>query len=132
MQMITIKELLSGNTLDKLPNDHQLNIEDLRVKMNLVRTAYNKVMIITSGYRTLEHHKAIYLARGVTNPPLGSKHLSGQACDVSDPDGSLMVWVKANVPLMESIGLWMEEADAQKRVHFQTLAPKSQKRFFFP
>ncbi len=130
--MITIKELLSGNDLDKLPKDHQLNIEDLLVKMNLVRTAYNQPMLITSGYRTLEHHKAIYLKMGNNNPPLSSKHLSGQACDVSDPDGKLMDWVKANVPLMESIGLWMEEKDAIKRVHFQTLAPKSGNRFFLP
>jgi uncharacterized protein YcbK (DUF882 family) len=130
--MLTITELLSGNLKSKIPKEHFTNLMDLLVKINTVRTLYAKTMTVTSGYRSLKHHTEIYADRGILTPPLGSKHLTGQAVDISDPDGKLMLWVKANYGLMETFGLWMEEPDNQKRVHFQSVPPKSGKRFFYP
>ena len=86
----------------------------------------------------MEDHKRIYMEltrkRGATNVrvPLGSAHLKGSAVDISDPDGSLYDWCKAHEALLVSAQLWCEEKDDQKRVHFQTYAPPSGKRFFKP
>lgn len=64
--------------------------------------------------------------------PMASKHLFGQAADISDPDGSLHEWCGKNEALLVSVGLWCEEKDDQARVHFQIVPPKSGKRFFKP
>ena len=97
-------------------------------------------MIVTSGYRSMQEHKRIYseiaAKKGIDffkmKIPLGSKHLSGQAVDISDPDGSLHKFCKNHEWMLEDVGLWCEEKDGEKRVHFQTIAPNSGKRFFYP
>jgi hypothetical protein len=138
--MLTFKELLSGHTLSEVPIAHQHNGEELLKRMNLVRTAWAKPMLVTSGYRSLQDHLRIYsqLAskRGVEfdpkKVPMGSSHLSFSAVDISDPDGSLYEWCQANKKILEDVGLWCEEKDDQARVHFQIYQPKSGKRFFKP
>lgn len=138
--MISLKELLSGNDYNSLPKDHQQNIMDLLEKINRVRTAWNKPMGITSGYRSKQHHIEVYknlaIQRGksfnINQVPMGSNHLKGAAVDINDPDGSLYKWCQDNTVLLEQIGLWMEVKDDQLRVHFQIFPPKSGDRFFKP
>ena len=127
--MITMTELECGFTV---PKEHKSNLLDLFLKINLLAIAYGQSLTVNSGYRSLAHHKAIYKAKGILTPPLGSNHLIGRAVDISDPDGRLMNWVLSNIPFMEKTGLWMEEPDSIPRVHFQTIPPKSGKRFFKP
>ncbi len=138
--MISFNELLSGHSISDVPIEYQHNLEELLKKMNLVRQAYGKLMFITSGFRSMQDHLRIYsqLAskRGVdfdpSKVPMGSRHLTGQACDIYDANGDLMAWCHDNESLLAEIGLWMEEPDDQKRVHFQWVPPKSGKRFFKP
>lgn len=138
--MISMRELLSGNLISDVPLDHQRNLEELQRRLNVIRAKWAKPMIVTSGYRGLQHHIDIYrgLARKKGIPfsqmkvPLKSRHLSGQAADISDPDGSLHDWCKENERLLEEVGLWCEEKDSEKRVHFQIVPPGSGKRFFLP
>ncbi len=138
--MIAMKEIIGNLDISTLPADHQANLKILLEKINKVRAAWNKPMTITSGYRSKEHHIEIYKdiakQRGqvfdLSKVPMASKHLSGQAIDISDPDGKLFEWTKANEKLLADIGLWMEEKDDQKRVHFQIVPPKSGKRWFLP
>lgn len=138
--MITMRELLKGIPISDIPHNHQINLEELLAKMNIIRKAYNKSMLVTSGYRTTQDHLRIYsqiaASRGVdfdrSKVPMGSRHLSGEAVDISDKDGTLFQWCKDNVKLLEEVGLWCEEKDDQKRVHFQTKPPRSGKRFFKP
>ena len=126
--MVTIQELLGKIKFVDISAELQSNIKDLYEKINKVRTAFGKPMVVTSGYRSKDHHIAVYKSlakqRGQQfdekKIPWGSKHLTCQAVDISDPDGSLFKWVKDNETLMVEIGLFMEEADDQKRVHFQT------------
>jgi uncharacterized protein YcbK (DUF882 family) len=117
--MITLKELNPKNF--PVSEVQSKNLAILLERMNKVRTAYGKVMIVTSGLRSIEDHKRIYKEMGIAEDkiPMGSNHLKGAACDISDADGKLFDWVKANEKLMASIGLWMEEKDSHKRVHFQ-------------
>lgn len=137
--MITFKELIKNIQISDIPINHQHNLEELLKRMNLVRNAWAKPMTITSGYRTMQDHLRIYSEiaskKGIEfdskKVPMGSQHLSGCACDISDPKGELMSWCQANVPLLEQIGLWME-ADTKGWVHFQINPPRSGNRFFKP
>lgn len=140
MKYFTMKELLGDNSISDVPWKHQRNLEDLGEKMDKFRAAYGKPMIVTSPYRSMQHHIDIYRTLALKQKrtfsmlqvPLGSKHLTGQAVDISDCDGKLYAFCEQNVPLLEEIGLWIEMKDGEKRVHFQTVPPASGKRFFRP
>lgn len=139
--MISMRELLTNCTIADVEHKHQINLEDLQWRINVVRAKWGKPMTVTSGYRTLQDHLRIYSEINARRrkkglPPMripaGSRHLSGQAVDISDPDGKLHEWCMANLPLLEQVGLWIEEQDSEKRVHFQSIAPRSGKRVFKP
>ena len=134
--MITINELLSNQaSFDSLDKKVQDNLKELHKRINIVRLAYGKPMIVTSGLRTLKHHLEIYARKGIYPPkvPMKSNHLSGRAVDFSDSDGKLKAWVKDNIKLMEEVGLWLEDFSATKTwCHFQINPPKSGNRFFLP
>lgn len=139
--MITFVEIVGNTPLWQIPLDHQINIEKLLKKMNLIRLHWAKPMIVTSGYRTREDHNRIYeeinrkRAEKKLLPkriPLASKHLKGQAVDISDSDGSLYRWCMENEALLVQVGLWCEVKDDQARVHFQIVPPLSGRRFFIP
>ncbi len=137
---ISMVELLSGNSLNDVPLAAQRNLEELQKRINIIRDKWTKPLIVTSGFRSMQHHIDIYrtvaLKQGkkfsMLQVPLGSAHLDGGAVDIADPDGSLHKWCEANVPLLEQVGLWMEEKDSTPRCHFQIRPPKSGKRFFKP
>lgn len=117
--------------------DVRVNLEVLLARMNEIRGVWGKPMLVTSGLRSLADHKRIYAeiakrnGNAVIRVPMGSRHLSGQACDVADRDGSLMAWCRANVPVLERVGLWCEDGTVGW-VHFQIVPPGSGKRFFKP
>jgi hypothetical protein len=136
---ITFKELLSGHLITEVSIEHQHNLEDLLIRMNKVRGIRGEPMMVTSGYRSMQDHLRIYNQMGITDRakiPMKSNHLSGRAVDISDPNGKLMDWCEANPKLLEDFGLWCEQRDDKKRVHFQSVAYGSYKpggsRFFKP
>lgn len=62
-----------------------------------------------------------------------SKHMTGQAIDISDPEGDLDDWCMDNLKVLERLGLWLEHPAATKGwCHVQTLPPKSERRVFYP
>lgn len=138
--MLVLKELTGKTPLNQIPESHQNNLNTLLQKMNIIRKEWAKPMLVTSGYRSEEDHIRIYKELAEKRKetfnkdkiPWGSQHLKGAAVDISDPDGKLFDWCKANIKLLEDTGLWLEEKDDQKRVHFQIFPPKSGKRFFYP
>lgn len=139
--MITFKEILGKTPISEVDIAYQHNIEELVKRINVIRAAWGKPMLVTSGFRSMHDHKRIYSElnakrRSQNLPelkiPMSSKHLYGEAVDISDPDGSLHDWCKANESLLEEVGLWCEEKDSQARVHFQIEPPNSGKRFFYP
>jgi len=134
--MISMEELLSGAKLEDQSADIQNNLKILLDKVNQVRSAWNKPMTVTSGLRDMKHHLEIYAAKGITDPskiPMKSKHLYGQACDISDSNKELQKWCLANVSKLEQIGLWMEDFGATPNwVHFQIVPPQSGSRYFKP
>jgi len=103
------------------------NISELISKLSKVREAWGKPMQVTSGLRSQADQARI-------NPGAPkSKHLSGQAADILDEDGSLKVWVGENLALMETIGLWFEAFESTPNwCHMQIVPPGSGKRIFQP
>lgn len=137
--MIKFEELIKGTELKDIPEDHSENLAILMHKINQLRDAYGKPLRVTSGYRSLEKHLAIYAAKGITDQkkiPMQSRHLSGLAVDlvpVKEPIEIFHKWIKDNEKLLEEIGLWVEDFRYSKTwAHFQIVAPKSGKRFFVP
>jgi len=134
--MITFKELMGDM---KAPTDHLINVHSTLIKLNKLRDAYGKPLRVTSGYRSMAKHLAIYAAKGITDQskiPMQSNHLKGLAADVvpiEDDIKHLQDWILDNVKLMEEIGLWFEDFSATPTwCHIQVVPPKSGKRFFVP
>lgn len=64
-----------------------------------------------------------------------SKHTTGQAIDLADPDGDLDEWLLSATgqAAMVEIGLWQEHPAATKGwAHVQTVPPRSGNRTFYP
>lgn len=103
------------------------NIGTLIEKLSLLRDAWGRAMHVTSGLRSAADQMRI-------NPSAPkSHHVTGEAADIADSDGRLAEWTKANLPLMEQIGLWMEDFDhTHGWVHYQISPPKSGHRVFVP
>lgn len=71
----------------------------------------------------------------IPNAAPNSKHMTGQAIDLADPDGDLDDWLMSDPGqrALEEIGLWMEHPAATKGwAHLQTVPPKSGRRVFYP
>ena len=69
------------------------------------------------------------------NAAPNSKHMTGQAIDIYDPDGDLDNWLlaKDGQKAMADLGLWHEHPLATKGwAHVQSLPPRSGNRTFFP
>lgn len=132
MDLILRQEILEGKNC---PPQYEKNLLELLIKINKVRDAFGRPMIVTSGFRSLEDHKRIYkknIEQGLY-VPMSSKHLSCQAVDISDPKKVLQRWCHSNENLLAEIGLWMEDFSYTPTwIHFQTIPPTSNRRFFKP
>lgn len=66
---------------------------------------------------------------------LRSKHMSAEACDLYDPEGSIddYLFSEAGQRTLVSLRLWLEHPSATKSwSHVQTVPPRSGNRTFFP
>lgn len=127
--MLNLIELNKHNYPTNTEIDANLLI--LLEKINKVRDLYGIPMVVSSGLRSQEQQNSL-IAAGKSNAPK-SKHLTGQAVDILDPDKKLQEWCKENVDKLEEIGLWMEDFSATPNwVHFQIVPPHSGNRFFIP
>lgn len=133
--MISMDELLNKKyKLEDQPQETQDNLNILLERVNKIRTLCGKPMTVTSGLRTMKDHLRIYAAKGITDPakiPMKSRHLYGQAIDISDPDLALTQWLKENPQILIDCELWCEEGNTNW-VHFQIVPPKSGNRWFLP
>lgn len=135
--MITYKEV--NRTGVKLAPEYEANIARLLAAWNIIREAYGKPMIVSSGFRSIDDHKRIYreiaARKGLKTVriPMGSRHLSGEALDISDPRRELQKWIMKNLDICERAGLYFEDFKYTPTwVHAQIVPPKSGKRFFIP
>jgi len=124
--MISFKEMLGDNDISDVPINIQQNMQESLIKFNQFRTIYGKPVIVTSGFRALQHHMDIYRAKGYKDErvPLKSKHLYGYAIDISDPDGTLYQFIVDNPDIMEQCDLYYElgtNRGSSKWVHLQSV-----------
>lgn len=62
-----------------------------------------------------------------------SKHMTGDAVDIYDPDGELDDWCMEHLDILAECGLWLEHPSATKGwSHLQQVPPRSGKRVFYP
>ena len=83
--------------------------------------------IVSSGWRPPQ------INGQVKNAAVRSKHMTGQACDLYDPEGVIDDWLMDNLPADRSLALWMEHPSATKGwAHVQIIPPASGKVCFYP
>ena len=83
--------------------------------------------LVSSGWRPPAVNKA------TPGAALRSKHMTGHAIDIYDPDGDLDEWCLNHLHALESLGLYLEHPSATKGwCHLQTLPPRSGNRVFYP
>jgi hypothetical protein len=111
--MILEKEILRGQDIT---SEQRENLDKLLV-------AVNKAMIVTSGYRSPEHNKAI---GGAPN----SNHCKCLAVDFADYDGTLKGFCrKNNYEVLIECGLWMEDGDRTPGWAHVQIVPTSKREF---
>jgi hypothetical protein len=82
---------------------------------------------VTSGWRPAWYNAT------VPNAALKSKHISGQAIDISDPEGALDSHLMDHRALLVDHGRWIEHPLATKNYcHLQCVPPQSGRRVFYP
>lgn len=125
---ISMQEILMGRaTYQSLPKELQGNLMTLLERINKVRDAYGKAMVVNSGYRTAAINDS------TANSGKNSWHLKCAAVDIADPDGKLWAWNLANLKLLKDIGLWMEDKRwTPTWCHYQLFPPGSKHRIFAP
>lgn len=129
--MITPAQFWKGRDIeyaDELTPDIRANAEITIQRVNeLLALAGRSDVEVASGWRPQEVNDATANAAG------HSKHLTGEAVDIADHDRSLATWVADNLEQLDACKLWCEDFRwTPTWVHFQTLAPKSEKRIFIP
>jgi hypothetical protein len=85
--------------------------------------------VVSSGWRPASINAA------TPNAAPKSKHMTGQALDIYDPDGDLDEWLitENGQKVLHDLGLWMEHPSATKGwCHIQSIPPKSGRRVFYP
>jgi hypothetical protein len=84
---------------------------------------------VNSGWRPPQVNAA------TPNAALLSKHMTGQAIDLADPEGDLDDWLmtEAGQAALSDIRLWHEHPAATKGwAHLQSIPPRSGRRTFYP
>lgn len=112
------------------------NADDLLLRVNLLLPFMVGVdfethpvtrSLVSSGWRPPS------VNAGVPGAATRSKHMTGQAIDLFDPDGDLDAWCMDHLDKLEQCGIWLEHPSATKGwSHMQSVPPKSGKRVFYP
>jgi uncharacterized protein YcbK (DUF882 family) len=118
--MIILDEVLMGrDKANPLTPEQWRNLADLMGRINIIRAAYGKSLVVSSGYRPPTQNAA---AGGAKN----STHMSCQAVDFADPNGEFKKWCLDNFDLIKKVGLYMEDpAFTPTWVHLQTRPTKN-------
>ena len=128
--MITLADYWMGRD-SKFPDDLTPEIEgnavELLDRVNLLLASFGEERKVNSGWRPPSVNAKI------PNAAAKSKHMTGQAVDLADPDGDLDDWCLENASELERLQLWQEHPAATKGwCHLQSVPPKSGKRVFYP
>ena len=130
--MITLADYWMGRDVeyaDELTEEIRANAQITVDKVNALLERSNFVSIdsLNSGWRPRAVNEA------TSNAATGSKHITGQAADIPDRDRALSDWAVHSVPVLEDLGLFIEDPRwCPSWLHVQTVPPRSGKRIFIP
>ena len=130
--MITLEDYFGSHTLTSLPDQATKdNALDLLSKVNALLREIDLPEAISpkvnSGWRPAHYNVTI------PGAALRSKHITGQAIDLADPEGALDDYLFNHPELLIQHGLFMEHPLATKNwQHLQSVSPRSGRRIFFP
>ncbi len=101
--LVTRAEVLMGREVEYPMTAHiESCLSLLLIAVNKFRAAYGKPMHVTSGYRPGKYNVA---AGGASR----SCHLTCEAVDFADADGAIYAFCQQNIPLLEQLGIWVED-----------------------
>lgn len=129
--MITMEQYWMGRDRDWPPSDQILaNVQVLVERVNRliphIPAHVMTVWLVSSGYRPAEINAR---TKGAAK---ASKHMTGQAVDLSDPGGKLAGWLLEHTAELVSAALWMEHPrDTPTWCHLQSAPPRSGNRVFY-
>ena len=128
--MITLQSYWMGRETkyaSVLTPETEGNALELLDRVNLLMTRFGETRKITSGWRPPEVNAK------TPGAAVKSKHITGNAVDLADPEGDLDQWCLDNQSELERFQLWQEHPAATKNwCHLQSVPPKSGKRVFYP
>ena len=121
-------------------DDVRRNVEDTVAKANSLLAALEAqgvsleahprtLSLVSSGWRPPQ------INGQVKNAAPKSKHMTGQAVDIYDPEGEIDDYLMSDAGqrMLLAVGLWIEHPSATKGwTHWQTLPPRSGRRVFYP
>ena len=112
---------------DELTDDKRSNAEEMIDKANQLLERFGETRKVNSGWRPASINSA------TVGAAQKSKHMTCEAIDLEDKDGSFGRWCLENLDVLQELGLWMENPEKTKTwVHVQTIAPRSGNRVFNP
>lgn len=127
---MTLDDYYMGREKDhaaELTDEMRSNAASTVDRVNQLLEAFGEDRRVNSGWRPAAINAA------VPNAKPKSKHLTCQACDLSDATGSLDAWCMNNLEALERIGLWLEHPGSTPNwCHVQIVPPRSGLRVFIP
>ena len=130
--MITLQDFYMGRD-DQYPLALTPQIQDNAFRTvqlaNSLMSIFGQNRKVNSGWRPPQVNAA------TPNAAVMSKHMTGQAIDLADPEGDLDDWLMSPIgqAQMTRLGLWHEHPAATKGwAHLQTVPPRSGNRTFYP
>ena len=134
--MITISDYFMGRDKaypDLVTNELKAAASETVARANLLISAYNSMSKDEEPRRVNSGWRPPSVNAATPGAAPRSKHMTGHAIDISDPEGDLDEWCLEHPDVLQTIGLWMEHPSATKGwCHVQVLPPKSGKRCFYP
>lgn len=78
------------------------NADRLAVKINALLLLFGETRRLSSGFRDMLSNKAL------PNASPFSRHMTGEAADIEDTNGTLGKWALAHPDALANVGLWCE------------------------
>jgi hypothetical protein len=134
--VITLTDFWMGRDVQyarELTDDIRAAASDTVAKANLLISSFRMLTKDTEHRKVNSGWRPAAINGATPGAAPRSKHMTGQAIDISDPEGDLDDWCMEHQDVLQTIGLWLENPASTKGwCHVQVVPPKSGKRVFFP
>lgn len=111
----------------ELTDELRTNAASTVDRVNQLLESFGKDRKVRSGWRPAVVNAA------TPNAAPKSKHMTCQACDIEDNDGTLDEWCMGNLSALERLQLWLESPKHTLTwCHVQIVPPRSGLRVFIP